>query len=206
MTGEGERRRRANRGVRWAAVGALTAVLAATACSTDPAAPSPAPSVRVSTQAAPSSSTPSTTKTTWTQAQLDAEAERVFRAYYKEHVKALRAGGFETMPPEMKQYVGGPFEKGMTAIYQTYREKGIHFEGGSITISKIRPVHKRLRPGTIVGLEACTDATSTLVVDKTAGATRSGTRAHYRLYLKDASGRLLIWRGDSRAVKTCALD
>lgn len=179
------------------AVSAALACALLTSCHAGTTQPTPPPTTHVATQDAPTSSSSPTA--TSSDALYD-EAERVFRAYYKEHEKATRAGGFTTMPASMKKYVTGQFERDVTSLFRNQHRQGVRSKGGKFRIDWLRPAQQGPLP---ISLEVCTDATSTTTTDARGRVLRKGVRLEYIVGFSRKDGALRIAAGSSERVSSC---
>ncbi len=113
----------------------LTLVVMLAAC-TPTAPPSPSVSPAPSYTCSPSGGTPSPCtqsdyEKTQERNQLAAEAEQVYRRYFAEEVRILRAGNVTNATSEMKATLTGDALDDSLALYRSYARDRVRFVGGA---------------------------------------------------------------------------
>ena len=185
------------------AVSAALACALLTSCHAGTTQPTPPPTTHVATHDAPTSAPSSSSSPTATSSDaLYDEAERVFRAYYKEHEKATRAGGFTTMPASMKQYVTGDFEDAVVDLFRTQRNEGNVMRGGRFSIRSLR-VSPSQYEGYEVRIRACTDASNSTIYAKSGRRIGPGNKLRWDVNLSQDSDAIRIGQGTTREVHSC---
>jgi hypothetical protein len=92
--------------------------------------------------------------------QLYAEAEAVYRKFFAEDDRILRAGGTDELTPLIAETTTGTFQVASIDFYRGVKASDTRIVGGETRMAYLRPAPKAQRPGTLVAMETCTDASS----------------------------------------------
>ena len=139
------------------------------------------------------------------QDELYAEAERVYRALFELEEDAYAAGGAESLPLEMNQYVMQPFAGLEAQGLSQVASKGWRSQPGTRSwIAYVRRSPEITREGSVATLSVCVDSSQSPLVDAN-GAIIGGGYNTYRLFFKyDVDGLLKIYGSNGEAAESCA--
>lgn len=179
-----------------------TALCLLTACT--PTTPPPTPSYRC---------TPETggDEHDCTQAQHDdmlakdklyTQAEAVYRRFFAEDVRILRAGGITAPTQTLLETTTGAFLTDSMNLYRSFIDEERKTVGGDVRLATLRRLPGLSKAGSVVALRACTDAstTTTYIQGEAAGP---GGMGEDTLYFGRVDGVLKIQGADGGAVKSC---
>ena len=184
----------------------LTLVVTLAAC-TPTAGPSASPTPAPSYTCSPAGSTPSPCsqadyEKTQAQNQLAAEAEQVYRRYFAENVRILRAGNVTEATPEMKATLAEDALADTLQLYRDYAKDKVRFKGGEIKLKTLEPRFDLTENGSTVVLQACWDASSTNI--ETRGKPGdAGQIVGERAFMREVDGQLRIVVFYSRGQDKC---
>ncbi len=160
---------------------------------------SPSPTESVSRTPKPAA-TP-TVSTPPTKDELLEQAQGVYRQIRAQTVRLQRAGGADSLPPELLHLVTGELESNLTAIFRHWKEAQIVSLGPDAEVVWIRP-HDKVRDGSLVALGVCTDASKTRVRHGDGSVTTGGPVVNY-YYFKYFDGVLKGFASGSDDVEGC---
>jgi len=99
-------------------------------------------------------------------AVLYAEAERVFRAYYSEHLKLEVAGGADVLPPVFDQYVTDPYRTELAEAFASAKHEGRGYTNGvGPKVASVEPLPELHLDNSEATVRVCIDGRGTLAVD-----------------------------------------
>lgn len=184
----------------------LTLVVMLAAC-TPTAPPSPSVSPAPSYTCSPSGGTPSPCtqsdyEKTQERNQLAAEAEQVYRRYFAEQERIMRAGNVTEATPEMKATLAEDALDSTLAVYRDYAKQKVRFVGGEIALKSLAPNFDLTDSGSTIMVEACRDA-STATIEKAGRKAGHGAVVSERAFLRPVDGVLKIVVFYSREQKAC---
>lgn len=169
-----------------------------------PTTPVPAPSFRCTPEAGGA-------EFDCTQAQYDemvakdklyAEAEAVYRRFFAEDERILRAGGIEEPTPVLLETTTGAFLENSMTLYRSFLAEGRRSVGGVIRLASLSRMPGISKGGSIVAMDACIDATSTTTYIRGKAAGKGGAGIE-TLYFGRVDGVLRVQGADGRAVESC---
>lgn len=134
--------------------------------------------------------------------KLYAEAEAVYRKFFAEEVRILRAGGTDTVTPMLKETTTGAFLEDVMDYYRSLKSDKATLVGGEVRLATLVRVPGVSKAGSVIAMRACSDASSArIVIDgKDSGPGRSGSDL---LYFIRVDGALKIEGADGKEVSSC---
>lgn len=154
---------------RAAALGLLCPLALITACAQAPTVtPTPAPIIRCTPEAGGA-------EYDCSQAQHDemvakdrlyAEAEAVYRVFFSEDVRIARLGGVPTRTDVIDKTTMGDFRSDSMDLYRDMHAKGRRSVDGEIVLVRLDRSPGLSQAGSVVSLQACTDASTTRTEEK----------------------------------------
>lgn len=184
---------------------AFAAALLLAGCSQPPATPpSTAPSFRCTPEAggAEFDCTQQQYDEMLAKDKLYAEAEAVYRKFFEEDVRILRAGGVDEPTSVLLETTTGDFLDDSMAYYRALKRNGVETVGGEIRLVSLERAPGLSKGGSVVVLRACVDATSTTRHSK-GGSSEPGGAGSDVLYFGRFDGQLKIQGADGKAVESC---
>lgn len=185
------------------AVTVTAACLLAGCQPTAPPSPVPAPSFRCTPEAGGPEfdCTPRQHDDMVAKDQLYAEAEAVYRRFFAEDVRILRAGGASVATPVLVGTTTGAFFDDSMDYYRSLKEERSRLVGGQVRLSLLRAPGVS-KGGSIVALRACIDASSARIriAGKDVGPGRKGSDL---LYFGRVDGVLKIQGADGKEGGAC---
>lgn len=184
----------------------LTLVVTLAAC-TPTAGPSasttPAPSYTCSLAGStPSPCSQADYEKTQAQNQLATEAEQVYRRYFAENVRILRAGNVTEATPEMKATLAEDALADTLQLYREYARDNVRFTGGEFKLKAVEPSFNLTENGSTVMTQACWDGSSTTIMTK-GKPDGAGQVVGERAFMREIDGELKIVVFYSRGQKKC---
>lgn len=134
--------------------------------------------------------------------KLYAEAEAVYRRFFAEDVRILRAGGISDPTPVLLETTTGAFLEDSMALYRAFAKEQRKSVGGEIRLVSLTRVPGISKEGSIVTLRSCVDATTTTIYKAGKPADKGGAGSDL-LYFGSVEGDLRIQGADGEAVESC---
>ncbi len=184
---------------------AFAAALLLAGCSQPPATPpSTAPSFRCTPEAggAEFDCTQQQYDEMLAKDKLYAEAEAVYRKFFEEDVRILRAGGVDEPTPVLLETTTGDFLEESMALYRSFRTEGTRFVGGEVLLVGLSRRQDVSKGGSVVALTACVDA-HTVAVQTRGQSVGEGPIVNDVVYFGRSEGALKIQGADGEEVETC---
>ncbi|MGC3992609.1 MAG: hypothetical protein QM779_00510 [Propionicimonas sp.] len=134
--------------------------------------------------------------------ELYAEAEAVYRKFFAEDERILRAGGISTATPVLEETTTGAFLEDSMDYYRSLKKDDSKLVGGQVLLTSLLRVPGASKGGSLVALRACIDASTAEIQirGKKAGQGRTGSDL---LYFGRVSGQLKIQGADGKEGDTC---
>lgn len=89
------------------------------------------------------------------QNRLIAQAEAVYRAYWKENVRLQKAGGTKSQTPALKRVLAQPALDQAMEVYRELKSDGARAVGGTWKLLKLTPQPTRTVEGSVTSLSVC---------------------------------------------------
>lgn len=175
---------------------ALLAGLAA--CSPEPIEPStPPPSPSVSVSATP------TAGLSPDMDALYAEAERILRLSWTIQEDRLKAGDFDTFPPELEAILADPYLQSMRTAFELYRAEDLRMSPDTSTGLTVRPSPGRVVDGSDLAVQACIDMRSAPVLDANGNVFSQGGLILQTYFFKTEEGvtKMFATQGDGEVAQ-----
>ena len=154
--------------------------------------------------ASASSALVSSASASLSQDELYAEAERVYRALFELEEDAYAAGGAESLPLEMNQYVMQPFAGLEAQSLSQVASKGWRSQPGTRSwIAYVRRSPEITREDSVATLSVCVDSSQSPLVDANGAIVGGGYNAHVLFFKYDMDGSLKIYGSTSEAIDSC---
>jgi len=137
--------------------------------------------------------------------ELYAEAERVYRAFFELEQDAYAAGGAETLPEGMDEYVMDPFaDLVVKNLSQTFNNGWRMQPGTRARIVYVKRTPEIARKDSEATLSTCVDSSQSPLVDVENNIIGSGYNT-YRLFLRhdDSDGLLKIYGVNGEQADSC---
>ena len=182
-------------------LGVFCAVVVVSACGRRGSA---GPASSVSSVSVSSASSVSSVSVSLSQDELYAEAERVYRALFELEEDAYAAGGAESLPLEMNQYVMQPFAGLEAQSLSQVASKGWRSQPGTRSwIAYVRRSPEITREDSVATLSVCVDSSQSPLVDANGAIVGGGYNAHVLFFKYDMDGSLKIYGSTSEAIDSC---
>ncbi|SES05681.1 hypothetical protein SAMN05443377_1485 [Propionibacterium cyclohexanicum] len=190
--------------VRWCCCAVVVVSLGSAAgCGSSP--PGAPPAAVSSGSATPSADV--VVSASMSQAELDAEAERVYRAFFAEEQKVLLAGGAEELPESVKPYITGDFEKMIEAGFQeVHRNRWKLQPDRSAEIVALKPDHSLLSVEVLAALVTCSDSRSSGFLTSEGELLPGGIDYASLYFSRNTDGQLKVFNSKSEEVTACPLE
>lgn len=135
---------------------------------------------------------------------LYAEAEQVYRKYKEEMLKALQAGGANTLPAGLATLVAeGEVREGIMESLRYFHKNNLRVVGGGSTIETVTRRPSITRKGSVVAMDFCVDGRETIVYQGKKRLENQGSVAVDTAYFAKVSSVLKIVAASSKAVTKC---
>ena len=188
---------------RWLNGTCAVLVLGLVSCGANPAA-EPVPT---GVPSSPTASAEAQVSSSASQEALNAEAERVYRAFFAEEQKILLAGGAEVLPDSVRPYVTGRFAQVTEAIYQEFHNRGWRQQSGAdAQISGLQPAENVSRAGYLAVLQTCTDTRVSAIVTADGQLLPGGINYTTLFFLRDGNGEMKIESSTDEVVEKCPIE
>ncbi len=134
--------------------------------------------------------------------KLYAEAEAVYRKFFAEDVRILRAGGITTPTQVLLETTTGAFLEDSMGLYRSFATDDRRAVGGTIRLASLERLPGISKGGSVVAMQACTDATTTKTYRHGRQVGKGGAGID-TLYFSRVDGVLKIQGADGKAVESC---
>lgn len=185
--------------IRWRiglVVAGLCSALALAGCGSDGSSgpdDSSAGSSPVSVSSTPASPLP-VSPVSLSEDELYAEAERVYRAYFELEQDTFAAGGAESLPEGMDEYVTGRFAELIVEAFSQVSNKGWRMQPGTrARIVYVKRTPEIAREDSLATLQVCVDSSQSPLVDAEGNIVGGGYDAHRFFFRYDGDGLLKIY-------------
>ncbi len=126
--------------------------------------------------------------------ELYAEAERVYRAYFELEQDTFAAGGAETLPEGMDEYVTGRFAELIVEAFSQALDRGWRMQPGTrARIVYVKRTPEIAREDSVATLSTCVDSSQSPIVDSEDNIIGGGYDAHRFFFRYDSDGLLKIY-------------
>lgn len=187
---------------RWLNGTCAVLVLGLVSCGANLAA-EPAPT---GVPSSPTASAEAQVSSSASQEALNAEAERVYRAFFAEHKSVLAGGGAQTLPPEFENYTMGEYAGLIESVYRKVDQLGIRSKPGTeITLTAQVPFLQESRDDALITIAACIDSSKSPMVSESGEEFAGGINFDVLFLKRDIDGALKIFAGRDEAVKACPI-
>lgn len=167
-----------------------------------------ATSVRSSTPT-PSADVPKLVKVSATpvpgtkQDALFLEAKKVYETYLEQTLLFEQEGGGKSLPPSLKNVVGGAWQEMIEEYYEKVKERGHVVRPKSAGYGLVSIALHMDREGHQIAIDSCVDQRGWEFIDSEGGVVSRGTLKHNQMFLDHAAGRMVIVDGLSERVEKC---
>ncbi|VEH90037.1 Uncharacterised protein [Propionibacterium australiense] len=126
--------------------------------------------------------------------ELYAEAERVYRAYFELEQDTYAAGGAESLPEGMDQYVTGRFAELIVEAFAQVFDKGWRMQPGTrARIVYVNRTPEIAREDSVATLSTCVDSSQSPIVDAEDNIIGGGYNTYRFFFRYDDDGLLKIY-------------
>lgn len=136
------------------------------------------------------------------QNRLIAQAEAVYRAYWKENVRLQKAGGTKSPTPALKRVLAQPALDQAMKVYRNLKSNKARAVGGTWKLLWITPRPTRVREGSVMTLDVCWRAKGVVFVTPREKLGGSVTAVETN-YFRQVGGELKIFQSSFREVAKC---
>lgn len=181
---------------RWLNGTCAVLVLGLVSCGANLAA-EPAPT---GVPSSPTASAEAQVSSSASQEALNAEAERVYRAFFAEEQKVIADGGAPSLPAQVREFVMGDFAAATEGIYKKINENNWKYKNDTAAvIISLEPLLDSSRADAEVTLEVCIDSRKAPLMTSD-GIELPGAINRAIVYLKSDSDDVLKIYGSAEEV------
>ncbi|VEH89150.1 Uncharacterised protein [Propionibacterium australiense] len=154
--------------------------------------------------ASPSSGSPVSSAVSPGEEELYAEAERVYRAYFELEQDTFAAGGAESLPEGMDQYVTGRFAELIVEAFAQVFDKGWRMQPGTrARIVYVNRTPEIAREDSVATLSTCVDSSQSPIVDAEDNIIGGGYNTYRFFFRYDDDGLLKIYGSNAERADSC---
>jgi len=136
--------------------------------------------------------------------ELYAEAERVYRAYFELEQDTFAAGGAETLPEGMDEYVMDPFANILVQGFSQVFDRGWRMQPGTrARIVYVKRTPEIAREDSLATLQVCVDSSQSPLVDSEDNIIGGGYDTNRLFFRYDSDGLLKIYGSNKMEDDSC---